>query len=72
MEAYQIKANEEFCDHLLRVIKDNGKWGWPDQQVIFTVRGGKFLGDPAALEKAQQIVSPSYFKKNFGILKEHS
>ncbi len=72
MEAYQIKANEEFCDHLLQVIKENGKWGWPDQQVIFTVCGGKFLGEPAALEKAKQIVSADYFKKYFGILKEVS
>lgn len=72
MEAYQIKANEEFCDHLLRVIKDNGNWGWPDQQVIFTVRSGKFLGTPAALEKARGIVSEKYFKNNFEILKENS
>lgn len=70
MKAHEIKANEEFCDHLLHVIKDNGKWGWPDQQVIFTVRSGKFLGNAAALDKAQQIVSPEYFKKHFGILKE--
>ena len=72
MEAYKIKANEDFCDHLLRVIKDNGKWGWPDQQVIFVIRGGKILGDTEALEKAKTIVSPEYFKKNFGILKENS
>jgi hypothetical protein len=72
MEAYKIKANEDFCDHLLRVIKDNGKWGWPDQQVIFVIRGGKILGDTEALEKAKTIVSPEYFKNNFGILKENS
>jgi hypothetical protein len=72
MEAYKIKANEDFCDHLLRVIKDNGKWGWPDEQVVFVIRGGKILGDAAALEKAKTIVSPEYFKNNFGILKENS
>jgi hypothetical protein len=69
MEAYKIKANEEFCDHLLRVIKDNGTWGWPDQMVTFTIRGGKFLGDPAALAKARSIVSEKYFQENFEILK---
>lgn len=69
MEAYQIKANEEFFDYLLKVIKDNGTWGWPDQQVFFTVRGGKFLGDPAALESVNKIVSKKYFEKNFGIKK---
>ncbi len=72
MEAYKIKANEDFCDHLLRVIKDKGVWGWPDQQVQFVIRGGKILGEAAALEKARAIVSPEYFKKNFGILKENS
>ena len=69
MEAHKIKANEDFCDHLLRVIKNKGVWGWPDQQVTFTVRDGKFYGDPEALEKAQGIVSPEYFKKNFVVLK---
>ncbi len=69
MEAHKIKANEEFCDHLLRVIKDNGIWGWPDQQVSYTIRGGKFLGDAAALAKARSIVSEKYFKENFEILK---
>ncbi len=72
MEAYKIKANEDFCDHLLRVIKNNGTWGWPDQQVVFVIRGGKILGEAAALEKARAIVSPEYFKNNFGILKENS
>ena len=72
MEAYQLKANEEFCDHLLTVIKENGKWGWPDQQVIFTVRGGKFYGDAAALAKVRCIVSEKYFKNNFEILKINS
>jgi hypothetical protein len=54
------------------VIKDNGVWGWPDQQVSFVIRGGKILGEAAALEKARTIVSPEYFKNNFGILKENS
>ncbi len=69
MEAHKINANEEFCDHLLRVVKDNGTWGWPDQQAIYVIRGGKFYGDPAALKKVQQIVSPEYFEKNFEVLK---
>lgn len=69
MEAHKIKANEEFCDHLLKVIKNRGTWGWPDQQAVYTIRDGKFYGDAAALKKVQQIVSPEYFKKNFEILK---
>lgn len=69
MEAYKIKANEEFCDHLLRVVKENGTWGWPDQQAVFVVRSGKFHAAPEDLKKVQQIVSPEYFKKNFEILK---
>jgi hypothetical protein len=70
MKAHEIKANEEFCDHLLDVIRDNGKWGWPDQQVVFTVRSRKFMGNAAALDRAQRIVSPEYFSKHFEILKE--
>ena len=69
MEAYKIKANEEFCDHLLKVVKNHGTWGWPDQQAVFIVRGGKFYAAAKDLDKVQQIVSPEYFKKNFEILK---
>jgi hypothetical protein len=72
MEAHKIKANEDFCDHLLRVIKTEGYWIWKDEAVTYVVRDGKFLGTPAALEKVQEIVSPEYFKKNFEILKENS
>ena len=72
MEAYKIKANEEFFSHLLKIVKDKGIWGWPDQQETFTISGGKILGSPAGLEKVKMIVSENYFKNNFGILQENS
>lgn len=70
MEAYKIKANEEFCDHMLRIIKNGGYWQWKnDKKATYIVRDGKFYGDSVALSMVQQIVSPEYFKKNFEILK---
>jgi hypothetical protein len=69
MEAYQIKANEEFFSHLLKVVKDNGIWGWPDQHEVFTISGGKILGSPAGLEKVRMIVGEKFFKNNFDIKK---
>lgn len=69
MEAYQIKANEEFFTYLLKVVKNEGIWGWPDQQEVFTISGGKILGSPAGLEKVRKIVSEKYFQNNFDIKK---
>lgn len=68
MEEYQIKANEEFCDRIIQTMKENGVWGWPDEQVCFVIRNGKIWGDEEALEKISRIVSKEYFNKKFGIL----
>jgi hypothetical protein len=72
MEAHKIQANEEFFTYLLKVVKNEGIWGWPDQQETFTISGGKILGSPRGLEKVKEIVSEKYFKNNFGILQENS
>ena len=69
MEKYQIEANERFFDNLLFVLRDGGKWGWPDTGLIFTKTGGKLTGDQAGLDQVKKIVSEKYFEKNFGIKK---
>ena len=69
MEAYKIKANEEFFNNLIFVLREGGEWRWPDARLIFTKTGGKLTGDPGALQEVRKIVSEKYFKENFEISK---
>lgn len=68
MEAYQIKANEEFFNNVLGVLREGGKWIYPAAGKVFTKSGGKLTGDPAALDNVKEIVSEEYFKKYFGTI----
>ena len=72
MEQYKIDANELFFCNVLLVLREGGKWGWPDTGHFFTKSGGKLLGSPAALEDVHNIVSKNFFKKYFGILEINS
>ena len=68
MKAHEIKGNEEFFTAMLEVLRDGGKWGWPSEQLEFTLRAGKYYGTPAGLSKVKKIVSPEYYEKYFGLI----
>lgn len=70
MEAYKIKANEEFFDKMRSMLKEGGSWIFPAAGEIFIKRSGKLLGTAAGLKEVEGIVSDEYFKNNFGILKD--
>lgn len=69
MEAYKIKANEDFFTNIIRVLNEGGVWGWPDAAVMFTKHGDKLVGNKIANREAKKIVSEEFFNKHFDILK---
>lgn len=61
----EIKANEDFFNRILNLLKENGKWAWPDTGALFTKVDGKLQGSPEGLQAVKNIVSPEYFDRHF-------
>lgn len=66
MEQYQIEANEQFFQNVIRTLNQGGVWGWPAEMEIFKRQGDKLVANPGALEKVRRIVSEDFFKNYFG------
>lgn len=66
MEQYQIEANEQFFQNVIRTLNQGGVWGWPEEMEIFMKRGDKLVANPGALQKVRRIVSEDFFKNYFG------
>ena len=65
MEPYQLDANEQFFLNVISCLKEGGKWLWPAEQKIFTLKEDKLQGTQEAYDAVSQIVRPEFLKEHF-------
>lgn len=69
MEKFEKKMNEQFFENIFRVLNEGGKYGWINENKIFTKVNEKLVAeDNEAYEKVKQIVSKEYLNKRFEII----
>lgn len=59
-------ANEKFFRMIIGTIKENGIYGFPDRNAIFTKKSGKFYGHQSDMNAVKDLVSDDFYYLNFG------
>ena len=62
MEAYKIKANEDFFTYLLEILNDGGTWGWPNEKEFFIKKGNTFFGTLSGLKKVKDQLKQQQYR----------
>lgn len=57
----QKNANEKFFRMLIGTIKENGVYGYPDANAVFTKKMGKFYGNQSDIDAIRDLVSDDFF-----------
>lgn len=64
----QILANEKFFLNIISMLNEGGKYGYPAEQTIYTLKRGKLCGDAHAIEVIKPIVSEAFLMKYFAVI----
>ena len=59
-------ANEKFFRMIIGTIKENGIYGFPDRNAIFTKKSGKLYGHQSDMDAVKDLVSDDFYYLNFG------
>lgn len=62
----QQTANEKFFRMMIGTIKENGIYGFPDRNAIFTKKSGKFYGQKSDIDAVKDLVSEDFHYLHFG------
>jgi hypothetical protein len=66
----QPSANEKFIRMMIGTIKENGVYGFPDRNAIFTKKSGKFYGHQSDIDSVKDLVSEDFYYLHFGNIDE--
>lgn len=66
----QPSANEKFIRMMIGTIKENGVYGFPDKNAIFTKKSGKFYGHQSDIDSVKDLVSEDFYYLHFGNIDE--
>ena len=66
----QPSANEKFIRMMIGTIKENGVYGFPDRNAIFTKKSGKFYGHQSDIDSVKDLVSQDFYYLHFGNIDE--
>jgi hypothetical protein len=66
----QQSANEKFFRMMIGTIKENGVYGFPDKNAIFTKKSGKFYGHQSDIDSVKDLVSEDFYYLHFGNIDE--
>ena len=59
-------ANEKFFRMIIGTIKENGIYGFPDRNAIFTKKSGKLYGHQSYMDAVKDLVSDDFYYLTFG------
>jgi hypothetical protein len=50
------------------MLNENGVWGYPAVQKLYTLRNGKLHGDAEGLEHVKPLVTENFYNTYFALL----